>query len=82
MKIGLANQAFPKLIPHVLARPSKSPNFDSTDPRNDWEIDEDEVHERIGERYRQSRRKPPPNIYQSVIELLKEGASLIIYFCS
>lgn len=66
MKIGFANQAFPHIVPQVLAKPNSKPEFDSTDERNDWQIDEDEIHERIAKRYRQSRRKPPPNIYQSV----------------
>lgn len=67
MKIGFANQAFPLIVPHVLAKSSLTSKFSSTDPRNEWEVDEDEVQERITERYRQARRKPPPNIYQSVI---------------
>lgn len=66
MKIGFANQAFPKIVPHVLAKKTSSPQFDSTDERNSWQLDEDEIQERITQRYRQSRRKPPPNIYQSV----------------
>lgn len=66
MKIGFANQAFPHIVPQVLAKTSATPQFDSTDERNAWEIDEDEIHERIAQRYRQSRRKPPPNVYQSV----------------
>ena len=66
MKIGFANQAFPHIVPQVLAKPSATPQFDSTDEKNGWEVDEDEVHERIAQRYRLSRRKPPPNIYQSV----------------
>ena len=66
MKIGFANQAFPHIVPHVLAKPSNTPEFDSTDERNNWTVDEEEIQERIAQRYRQSRRKPPPNIYQSV----------------
>lgn len=65
------------MIPHVLARPSQRPKYESTDPRNEWEIDEDDVLERIGERYRQSRRKPPPNIYQSVKSIIQLK---IVYF--
>ena len=79
MKIGFANQAFPHIVPHVLAKPSKgSSNFNSTDERNDWTVDEDEIQEKIAQRYRQSRRKPPPNIYQSVN--LKLKLNLNIYF--
>lgn len=66
MKIGFASQAFPQIVPHVLAKHSSSSKFASTDPRNEWQVDEDEIQERITERYRQARRKPPPNIYQSV----------------
>ena len=47
MKIGFANQAFPHIVPQVLAKPNSKPEFDSTDERNDWQIDEDEIHERI-----------------------------------
>lgn len=66
LKLGLANQAFPILIPHCLAKPSDSPQFASTDPREDWQLDEDELDDRLTQRYKQSRKKPPPNIYQSV----------------
>lgn len=66
MKIGFANQAFPHIVPHVLAKSTSSPEFDSTDERNNWLLDENEILERIAQRYRQSKRKPPPNIYQSV----------------
>lgn len=64
MKIGFANQAFPQLVPHVLARSSVSGRENGE--KFDWSVDEDAVQERIAQRYRQSRRKPPPNIYQSV----------------
>ena len=66
LKIGLANQAFPSLIPHCLAKPFTAPQFASSDPRNEWSVDEDEVQARLTARYKQSRKKPPPNIYQSV----------------
>ena len=66
MKIGFASQAFPHVVPHVLAKPSTKPDFESTDERNEWQIDEDQVQERIAQRYKQARRKPPANIYQSV----------------
>ena len=66
LKLGLANHAFPVLIPHCLAKPSRSAQFNSTDAREEWQIDEDEVDERLTQRYKQSRRKPPPNVYQSV----------------
>lgn len=67
MKIGLASQAFPHIVPHVLAKSSNgAPEFDSTDERNTWNVEEEVIQERIAQRYRQSRRKPPPNIYQSV----------------
>ena len=66
MKIGFASQAFPHIVSHVLAKASIKPEFDSTDERNDWQIDEEQVQERISQRYKQARRKPPSNIYQSV----------------
>lgn len=66
MKIGFASQAFPHIVPHVLAKRSTKPEFESTDERNDWQIDEEQVQDRIAQRYKQARRKPPTNIYQSV----------------
>ena len=76
MKIGFANQAFPHIVPHVLAKSTTSPQFESTDERNDWQMDEDEIEEKIAQRYRQSRRKPPPNIYQSV----RIGLIFVMFF--
>jgi len=68
LKLGFSNQAFPITIPHVIAYPSKNHEkaVEIDDIRNSWELSAQEIQTKLGHRHKQSKKKPPPNIYNSM----------------
>ena len=68
LKLGTANQAFPTVIPHVVAYPSRAHEkaVHIEDVRNDWELPAPDIQAKLGQRHKQSKKKPPPNIYNSM----------------
>lgn len=70
LKIGFAKDAFPKIIPHVIAYKSNAMDLDTDHQDYDeeeWELGEDELKEHLAARHKSLKRKPPPNVYQSLI---------------
>jgi actin-related protein 8 len=69
LKIGFAKDAFPKIIPHVVAYKSRAMDVDTDgdDEEEEWELGEDELKEHLAARHKSLKRKPPPNVYQSLI---------------
>lgn len=63
LKIGLAKDAFPKLVPHVIARKSQS-MFPLEPPS--WSLPAEDLKAALQERNKQAKKKSPPNIYTSI----------------
>lgn len=67
LKIGLAKDAFPKIIPHVIARKVDETAMDLvTEEDGIWRLEADELKDALALRNKLSRKKQPPNIYASL----------------
>jgi hypothetical protein len=62
-KISIAKDALPRSIPHVIAHRAELPSEEYLAA----ELTEEVLDERLTQRYKQARKKPPPNIYTSLI---------------
>lgn len=78
VKIGLSKDPFPKLIPCLLAKKErKMMNSQNVDKKknstimNSCDCTLEEFQELLTSRYKQAKKKPPPNLYQSIIAFNK-----------
>ena len=65
LKVGRATDAFPVMIPHVLARPASEPYIQVAESAMP-SLDPDQVSEQLQIRSKQAKKKAPSNVYQSV----------------
>lgn len=82
-KVGLAKDALPRTLPHVIAyRPGGGTGRDRRDgpiaspplPRESVAISEEDLQTRLAHRYKTARKKPPPNIYTSLVSFNRSSA--------
>lgn len=90
-KVGLAKDALPRTLPHVIAyRPegggsrrdggdgriaSSAPlSVPVPVPRETVAINEEDLQTRLAQRYKTARKKPPPNIYSSLVSFNRSSA--------
>ena len=64
VKIGTARDALPRVVPQVIAH--RNAGFKGVEWPSE-ELPEEELQERLALRYKQARKKPPPNIYSSLV---------------
>lgn len=70
-RIGLTRDALPRVIPTVIAhRPTAIAEHDSSSKSHldsNAHMSEEELSERLAQRYKTAKKKPPPNIYTALI---------------
>jgi len=66
LKIGRARDAFPKVIPHVIAKKQTGMDTESTIDGEYWRLPAEDLKEALAARNKQARKKQPPNIYASL----------------
>lgn len=73
LKIGLAKDAFPKIIPHVIAYKWSDEMMLGDQEGDDemWGLGEHELKDYLSRRHKIIKRKPPPNIYASILSYNK-----------
>lgn len=67
LKVGMARDALPRTIPHVIAHRGLHCPAMRMEAEEGCTIQEEQLQERLTQRYRQAKKKPPPNIYQSIL---------------
>lgn len=65
MKIGFAKDAFPKVIPHVIAYKQNGADMEVDDDTL-WQLKADDFKDHLAYRNKISKKKQPPNIYTSL----------------